>query len=278
MALRVSTFFDILILLLPFVAANHWNPKRHQDVAHRARGDVDIHKRQSFTSARFTYYAVGLGACGQYNQPNDWIVALNVPQYGNGYPGPQCFKSITIQYGGKTAVAMIMDECEACPYGGLDFSEGLFSYFSDLSAGVLYGTWWFNDGSGGGGGGGGDTTTTSWTPTTTWQEPTTTSTPDYTPPPTSSTPDYTPTTTPSSTPAYTPTTTSTMSTTSSSTATTTSSSSSSSTTSSTGQASGLTVPTGGVVSTPDTSNPQNILVINEIMIEVGLMLSAEKHE
>ncbi|KAG6376186.1 RlpA-like double-psi beta-barrel-protein domain-containing protein-containing protein [Boletus reticuloceps] len=277
MALRVSTFFNILILLLPFVAANHWS-KRHQEVAHRARGDVDIHKRQSFTGARFTYYAVGLGACGQYNQPNDYIVALNVPQYGNGYPGPQCFKSITIQYGGKTAVATIMDECEACPYGGLDFSQGLFSYFSDLSAGVLSGTWWFNDGSGGGGGG--DTTTTSWTPTTTWEAPTTTSTPDYTPPPTSSTPDYTPTTPSSSTPAYTPTTSTTW-TTSSTTTTTSSSPSSSSTTSynsNTGQTSGLAIPTGGVVPTPDTSNPQNILVINEILIEVGLMLSAEKHE
>jgi hypothetical protein len=37
-------------------------------------------------------------------------VALNVEQYGSGYPGPQCFKSITIQYGGKTAQATIMDE------------------------------------------------------------------------------------------------------------------------------------------------------------------------
>src|SRR5947209_5246715 len=40
----------------------------------------------------------------------DEIVALNVNQYGGGYPGPECFKSITITVGGKTAQATIMDE------------------------------------------------------------------------------------------------------------------------------------------------------------------------
>ncbi len=30
--------------------------------------------------------------------------------YGDGYPGPHCFKSITIQWGGKTTTATIMDE------------------------------------------------------------------------------------------------------------------------------------------------------------------------
>lgn len=41
---------------------------------------------------------------------DDKIVALNVAQYGGGYPGPYCFKSITIWYGGKTAQATIMDK------------------------------------------------------------------------------------------------------------------------------------------------------------------------
>lgn len=34
-------------------------------------------------------------------------------------------------------------QCPGCPYGGLDLSEGLFSYFSDLSEGVLSGSWSF---------------------------------------------------------------------------------------------------------------------------------------
>ena len=54
----VPTFLGFLTVLLPFVTANHWS-RRHQEVAHRARGDVDIHKRQSFTGAKFTFYDVG---------------------------------------------------------------------------------------------------------------------------------------------------------------------------------------------------------------------------
>ncbi|KAG2060885.1 hypothetical protein BDR06DRAFT_1002102 [Suillus hirtellus] len=144
----VSSVILLVSAILPFtVGATHVHHKRgrHQELAQRARGDVGNHKR-SFDNARFTFYDVGLGACGQYSSPNDFIVALNVAQYGAGYPGPQCFKSITIWYGDKTAQATIMDKCMGCPYGGLDFSESLFSYFASESGGVLYGSWGFNDG------------------------------------------------------------------------------------------------------------------------------------
>lgn len=48
------------------------------------------------------------------SKDSDSMVALNSAQYGGGYPGPQCFKSITIQANGKTQVATIMDECPTC--------------------------------------------------------------------------------------------------------------------------------------------------------------------
>jgi hypothetical protein len=47
-------------------------------------------------------------------------VALNAPQYGNGYPGPNCFKQIQISANGKTATATIMDQCPGCGYGDLE--------------------------------------------------------------------------------------------------------------------------------------------------------------
>ncbi|KAG1804726.1 uncharacterized protein HD556DRAFT_1261401 [Suillus plorans] len=144
----VSSVILLVSAILPLtVGATHVHNQRgrHQELAQRARGDVGNHKR-SFDNARFTFYDVGLGACGQYSSPNDFIVALNVAQYGAGYPGPQCFKSITIWYGDKTAQATIMDKCMGCPYGGLDFSQSLFSYFASESGGVLYGSWRFNDG------------------------------------------------------------------------------------------------------------------------------------
>jgi len=249
--LLLSPCVFLTVFILPFVMA-HWS-NHHQEVARRGRGDVDIYKRQYYSNSRFTWYDVGLGACGATSAPSDFIVALTVQQYGPGYPGPYCFKSITIQYGGKTAVATIVDECMGCPYGGLDFSEGLFSYFTSLGDGVIYGAWWFND---------------EQTPTSTWEQPTTSSTPAYTPPTTSDTPTYAPSPTTSSTPTYTPSPTTSSSTTSPKTSSTTSSINLS-----TGWASGLAIPTGGMVPTPDSNNPENIFVFYNVMIESGIMLT-----
>lgn len=61
---------------------------------------------------------------------SDFIVALNSPQFGGGYPGPNCGRAITISYGGKTANAVVRDQCPGCGYGDLDFSRGLFNYFA----------------------------------------------------------------------------------------------------------------------------------------------------
>ncbi|TFK55229.1 hypothetical protein OE88DRAFT_1805604 [Heliocybe sulcata] len=204
--MRSSAIFGLSLLsvLLPFAQAEHGHARRHNAVAHRARGDVQVHKRTD--NARFTYYAVGMGACGQNNVPSDFIVALNSAMYGDGYPGPHCFKSITITANGKTAQATIMDECPGCPYGGLDFSQGLFEYFADTSVGVLTGSWEYNDGSGGGSPPSSSSSqwtpptstwtpwtpepTTSWTPSSTWTPPTTTWKPEpsstWSPPPSSS--------------------------------------------------------------------------------------------
>ncbi|KAJ9099258.1 hypothetical protein QFC21_004139 [Naganishia friedmannii] len=90
---------------------------------------------------RATYYATGLGACGQTNTDSDYIVALNSAQYGGGYPGPECFKQIQISANGKTATATIMDECPTCSYGELDLSPSLFNHFADFDAGIFEMTW-----------------------------------------------------------------------------------------------------------------------------------------
>ncbi|EGN95475.1 hypothetical protein SERLA73DRAFT_186504 [Serpula lacrymans var. lacrymans S7.3] len=282
--MRSSAIFGLLSLVLPFAVANPHGlqgGRRHQELANRARGEVQLHKR--YDGARFTFYAVGLGACGQTNVPSDFIVALNTPQYGGGYPGPECFKQITIEYNGKTAQATIMDECPGCPYGGLDFSEGLFDYFAAESVGVLYGTWYYSDGSGGGGGAP-SSSSSQWTPpSSTWTPPSSTWTPPSTtwqPPPPSSTwtppsstwsPPPSSTWTPPST-TWTPpatTSTSTWSTPSST------SSSSSSVDYSSGVASGLAEPTGTVnVPIPDANDPQNLLSMNQAIVGLGALAVA----
>jgi len=193
-----SSFFTLTALAAlaaPIASALHiGNSNHHRDIAHRAPGEMHVYDKR-FSNTRFTYYDVGLGACGKYNVASDFIVALNSAQFGGGYPGPHCFQTITISYGGKSTQATIMDECPGCPYGGLDLSRGLFDFFASESMGVLYGSWNFNGGSGGGGGGDPPphTTTHKTThydppPTSTWTPKSTTKTTHtYTPPTTTST-------------------------------------------------------------------------------------------
>jgi len=243
--MRSSALFALLSFALPFVVAGSHGlgARRHQEVVKRGEGNVGLHKR--FSNAKFTFYDVGKGACGQTNQRNDFIVALNSAQYGSGSPGPQCFKTITISANGKTTQATIMDECPSCPYGGLDLSRGLFDFFASESDGVITGSWLF----GSGGSNNPTTTHTAHKPTTTWTPPTTT---------------HKKTSTTSST---------TSSSSSSSTHTHTSTSSTSSTTSvDYGETSGLAVPTGVAGGTSGTVS--NIENFNQAIIDLGGLIVA----
>ncbi|WWC61167.1 uncharacterized protein I303_103747 [Kwoniella dejecticola CBS 10117] len=197
----LSSLFSLLLLstsVLGFSDRNTHELSRSRARAHYAKKAVysfeasfnetapetrSVEKRgQQYANSRATFYDVGLGACGWYNNANDFIVAQNSAQYGGGYPGPNCGRSISISYGGKVVTATIADECPTCPYGGLDMSRGLFDQFASESAGVFYMTWWYNDESQ-------DPTTTSekpsptstyTPPTSTWVEPSTTPTPTST--------------------------------------------------------------------------------------------------
>ncbi|KAG2145382.1 plant expansin [Suillus bovinus] len=267
------SIFLLVSAILPFTVGGklgHIQRGRHQELAQRARGDVGIHKR-SFDNARMTFYDVGLGACGQYSSPGDFIVALNVAQFGGGYPGPECFKSITISYGGKTTQATIMDECMGCPLGGLDFSEGLFEFFSSLDEGVIYGSWWFNDGT---------------------SEPTPSASPEWTPTPIPalSTPAPTSTSTyvtPSETPTSTPSTTETSTTSETPTSTPSTSETSPTATATYSSLSTLgtdiPIPTGAVaipvvvpVPAPNAANPENIEVLGQALINLGMLLAGQR--
>lgn len=60
--MRLSTLFGAAILsfALPLLAVADHGPRarRHDSIAHRARGDVHLYKR--FDNARFTFYDVGM--------------------------------------------------------------------------------------------------------------------------------------------------------------------------------------------------------------------------
>ncbi|THV04920.1 hypothetical protein K435DRAFT_961640 [Dendrothele bispora CBS 962.96] len=94
---------------------------------------------------RFSWYPTGLGACGGTNGPDDFIVALNTPQWDGG---SHCYETITVTYQGKSAQAQIVDRCVECPFGALDFSHGLFAYLagSPEQIGIVYGDWSYGAG------------------------------------------------------------------------------------------------------------------------------------
>ncbi|TFK41690.1 hypothetical protein BDQ12DRAFT_678348 [Crucibulum laeve] len=247
-------FALVLSVALPLAVygdhlANAHLNRAHHEVAKRASAEMHIYKR--FSNSKFSwYYAhVGPGACGIQNSDDSYTVAINSPQYGGGSPGPNCFKSITISYNGKTAIATIMDECLGCPYGGLDLTPGLFRFF-EPHLDIVYGEWWFNDGTG----------QPKPSPITTKAKPPPSSTSVWVPPSTSS----------SKKPAS-----STHSSTPASASSVNVSASSSiplpSTTASvnyaSGAASGLAIPTGVINTASD--EPQNLNSLNELFINIG---------
>ncbi|KAK7015007.1 RlpA-like double-psi beta-barrel-protein domain-containing protein-containing protein [Favolaschia claudopus] len=133
---------------------------------HPAHTNESTSLRKRFDDARFTFFDTGLGACGTTNQASDFIVALNAAQFGNG---DKCYEMIEITYNGKTTQAQIVDECPGCPWGGLDFSRGLFDYFASEDLGVIHGSWVFA-------GDGDKSTPTAQKPTKAKPTPTTSST------------------------------------------------------------------------------------------------------
>ncbi|KLO09596.1 plant expansin [Schizopora paradoxa] len=108
--------------------------------------------RQVYTGDA-TYYAPGLGACGETDGPNDFIAAASYILF-DSYPGagpnpnlnPICGRSITANANGNTVSVRITDRCAGCQgEGDLDFSPAAFQQLAPLSVGRIHGmTWSFN--------------------------------------------------------------------------------------------------------------------------------------
>ncbi|KAF2479910.1 hypothetical protein BDY17DRAFT_302905, partial [Neohortaea acidophila] len=117
--------------------------------AGNAGGSSPTSPSGSIHTGDITYYAPGLGSCGITNSASDHIVALaadmmtpmNPP---NPNDNPLCGRSITISYGGKTAVATIEDTCPGCSGASLDLTPSLFQIFEPLAVGRVSGVeWWY---------------------------------------------------------------------------------------------------------------------------------------
>ncbi|GLB37776.1 putative non-catalytic module family expn protein [Lyophyllum shimeji] len=89
-----------------------------------------------------TYYAVGLGSCGQTNTDSEYVVALNPVTYAGG---SHCGKQVKItdKTTGTTATATVRDTCPGCGINDLDMSPSLFQHFASLDKGVFQMEWTF---------------------------------------------------------------------------------------------------------------------------------------
>ncbi|KAJ7786348.1 RlpA-like double-psi beta-barrel-protein domain-containing protein-containing protein [Mycena metata] len=123
-------FILSLLQLVPVVLAVHHVP-RHPKRADAHTGDKE-----------FSFYDVGLGACGGTNVDSDFVVAINVAQWDGG---ANCNKEIIITYNGKEANAKVVDQCMGCLVFGLDLSPSLFDFFADEDLGRIHGEWSFAD-------------------------------------------------------------------------------------------------------------------------------------
>ncbi|KIM39439.1 hypothetical protein M413DRAFT_29185 [Hebeloma cylindrosporum] len=246
---------SLLALALPITtlaSSYHGNPilNRHHDIARRAEGNVEVFKR--FSGAKWSYYNVetgNAGSCGRFHKNSDFTVAMNVAQMNKG---TMCFKTIRLTYNGRTTTASVTDTCPKCPYGGLDLTEGLFSFFAPHSLGIIYGEWEFTDGSSNPAPPPPPKPTTTWRPTTTWTPP---ALPTTTRRPTTS-----------STPTPTPTTSSTRES-SSSRSSSRASSSASSSASVDYSSAGLAVPTGTIDRNP--GQVENLADLTQLFVQLG---------
>ncbi|KAI1850673.1 hypothetical protein JX265_004384 [Neoarthrinium moseri] len=93
------------------------------------------------SSGDMTYYAPGLGSCGETSNESDAVVALAPGQFSGSNP---CGKKITITAKGKTASATVVDKCPGCSEDSIDVSPSVFEKLASLDDGRVKIEWEFS--------------------------------------------------------------------------------------------------------------------------------------
>ena len=89
---------------------------------------------------KVTYYAAGLGSCGETNGPSDHIVALSSSLMGSK---ENCGRSLEIKGPGGTFNAKVADTCPGCEATHLDLPENFYNQVTnnDKAAGHVPVSW-----------------------------------------------------------------------------------------------------------------------------------------
>ncbi|GAN09435.1 riboflavin aldehydeforming enzyme [Mucor ambiguus] len=95
---------------------------------------------RSSQSGDATYYAVGLGSCGETSSGNEMVAALSSSLMG-GPNSDLCGKSITVKSASGSVTLRVVDSCPGCSEGDVDMSEAAFQKLGSLDKGRIPITW-----------------------------------------------------------------------------------------------------------------------------------------
>ncbi|CCF38573.1 hypothetical protein CH063_09626 [Colletotrichum higginsianum] len=114
--------------------------------------DLPLPTNKEVHTGDLTYYAVGLGACGQTHGDTDMIVSVShyiwdeVQTGGNPNTNPLCGKKIRVRRDGEGSVDVtVVDRCTGCEPTDLDLSPAVFERLADKDEGRVTGTWTWLD-------------------------------------------------------------------------------------------------------------------------------------
>ncbi|KAJ0137283.1 Papain inhibitor [Colletotrichum tanaceti] len=113
------------------------------------REDLPLPANKEVHTGDLTYYAVGLGACGQTHGDADTVVAVShyvwdaVQAGGNPNTNPLCGNKIRVRRrdGEGSVDVTVVDRCTGCEPTDLDLSPAVFERLADKDRGRVTGTW-----------------------------------------------------------------------------------------------------------------------------------------
>ncbi|CAG8603281.1 2565_t:CDS:1, partial [Cetraspora pellucida] len=74
-----------------------------------------------------TFYAVGLGACGDVNSNEQMVAALPAQQFDYLTRNKACGSTAVVHHGGRRVTVRIIDRCAGCQVGDIDLSPAAFN-------------------------------------------------------------------------------------------------------------------------------------------------------
>ncbi|KAG2217922.1 hypothetical protein INT45_012585, partial [Circinella minor] len=112
---------------------------------HKPKPTNDDGDSADWINGQVTFFNPNQGACGDWNDDNDMIVALGGDWYGNmNAESKYCGQKVLITGPkGNSITVTVKDACPPCDRGHLDLSPAAFAKLGDFDTGILKVKWHF---------------------------------------------------------------------------------------------------------------------------------------